>query len=95
MNIEKKRKKEIKLIQTMIELYASHHQDIDAQELIEYSTKRIEKCPMMKSKTFCSQCKIHCYEKHMQDKIKKVMRYSGIRMLWTHPILVIRHALKI
>ena len=50
---------------------------------------------MMKEKTFCSQCRIHCYEKTMQKQIKQVMRYSGPRMIFYHPLLALRHALKI
>ena len=92
MNLEKKRKKEIEIVTFMIQLYCRHHHDIDEKELVDYATKRIEKCPMMKEKTFCSQCPIHCYEKKMQEKIKRVMRYSGMRMLIYHPILTIQHA---
>ena len=95
MNLQAKRQKEIKIVISMIQLYCRHHDDIDEQELIQSATSRIEKCPMMKDKTFCSRCKIHCYEKKMQEKIKKVMRYSGPRMIFHHPLLTIRHALHI
>jgi hypothetical protein len=27
----------------------------------------------------------------MREKVKKVMRYSGPRMLWHHPILAVHH----
>lgn len=94
MDIQEKRKKEIDIITLMIHLYCSYHSDIDEQELITYASKRIEKCPRIKEKTFCSQCPIHCYEKKMQEKIKKVMRYSGPRMIFHHPILAIKHAVK-
>ena len=72
-----------------------HHDDIDEKTLVNYAFKLIEKCPMMKDKTFCSKCHIHCYEKNMQKQIKKVMRYSGPRMIFYHPLLALRHALKI
>ena len=62
---------------------------------VVYAMDKINKCPMMKTKTFCSQCKIHCYQKEKQQQIKKVMRYSGPRMIFYHPILAIKHALKI
>ena len=88
MNIEKKRQREMKVVALMIH-------DIDEKTLVNYALKRIEKCPMMKDKTFCSQCHIHCYEKNMQKQIKKVMRYSGPRMIFYHPLLALRHALKI
>lgn len=94
MNIEKKRQREKDIVSLMIQLYCRHHDDIDENELKNYALQRIEKCPMMASKTFCSQCHIHCYRKEEQEKIKKVMRYSGPRMIFYHPILAIRHALK-
>jgi len=91
MDIEKKRQKEIQIVSLMIHLYCLHHDDIDEKELKDYATLRIQKCPMMETKTFCSRCPIHCYQKQMQEKIKKVMRYSGPRMLFYHPILLIKH----
>ena len=55
MDIEKKRQKEIEIVSLMIHLYCRYHDDIDEQELIGYAAGRIEKCPMMQKKTFCSQ----------------------------------------
>lgn len=95
MNIEKKRQREKEVVSLMIHLYCSSHDDICEQELKNYALMRIEKCPMMEKKTFCSRCSIHCYEKEKQRQIKKVMRYSGPRMIFYHPILAIKHALKI
>ena len=51
----------------------------------------IEKRPFMETKTFCSQCKVHCYKKDKREQIRKVMRFSGPRMLVYHPIMAIRH----
>jgi len=34
---------------------------------------------------------VHCFKPVMRDKIKAVMRYSGPRMLRTHPILAMNH----
>ena len=45
----------------------------------------------METKTFCSKCKVHCYKPDMQKKIKEVMRFSGPRMLFYHPVLALRH----
>lgn len=95
MDIEKKRQREIEIVTFMIHLYCRHHDDIDEKRLVEYATQRIQKCPMMKDKTFCSQCRIHCYEKTMQEQIKMVMRYSGPRMIFYHPVMALRHVLKI
>ncbi|MGA3290750.1 MAG: nitrous oxide-stimulated promoter family protein [Candidatus Bathyarchaeia archaeon] len=43
-------------------------------------------------KSTCGKCLIHCYRPDMKEKVKKVMRYSGPRMLLSHPNLALRHA---
>lgn len=47
---------------------------------------------MMEHKTFCSRCPVHCYREQMREKIRAVMRFSGPRMLFHHPLAVVRHA---
>ncbi|WP_289182969.1 nitrous oxide-stimulated promoter family protein [uncultured Dubosiella sp.] len=89
---DQKRKDEIRLVSEMIRLYYKHHEG-DGQALIDYATLRINKCPFMETKTFCSACKVHCYRKEEREQIRAVMRYAGPRMLLRHPVLVIRHLL--
>ena len=96
MDIEKKRKKEQMVVEEMIRLYCkgNHHaSDLcpECSELAEYAKQRSEKCPFMKEKTFCANCKVHCYKKEMREKIRKVMRYSGPRMIIYHPVLAMWH----
>ena len=59
--------------------------------LLAYTEERLEKCPFQEGKTTCAKCPVHCFKPVMRDKIKAVMRYSGPRMLRTHPILAMRH----
>jgi hypothetical protein len=94
MNINQKREKEIKIVSLMIHIYCKKHNDIDEKRLIEYATMRIQNCPRIETKTFCSQCHIHCYKKDRQQEIRKVMKYSGPRMIFYHPILAIKHLLE-
>ena len=54
----------------------------------------MDSCPFMETKTFCSKCQVHCYKKDMREKIKEVMRFSGPRMLFHHPIIAIRHLIE-
>ena len=61
------------------------------KELAEYAEFRLEKCPFKKNKGFCSFCKIHCYKLEYRAEMKAVMRYSGPRMLFTHPIFALSH----
>lgn len=99
VDIEKKKEQEKMLLKQMIEIYCrkKHNcKDVlcdECQELLNYANSKIEKCPFMETKTFCSNCKVHCYEKDMREKIKMVMRFSGPRIIFHYPILVIKHAI--
>ncbi len=91
-----RKEQEMHTVYEMIHLYCrkTHHskklcRQCDA--LYRYAKERIEKCPRMESKTFCSQCEIHCYKPEMREQIRKVMRFSGPRMLFVHPWMAIRH----
>ncbi len=48
----------------------------------------------METKTFCSSCKVHCYNREMANKIKEVMRYSGPRMLIYNPKAAVSHMIE-
>ena len=101
MDIEKKRKKEQRVVEEMIRLYCrKNHAEYDrrtgrmcpaCRELSGYAALRSEKCPFMEKKTFCSNCKVHCYQPAMRERIRQVMRFSGPRMLLYHPVLAICH----
>lgn len=95
--LEKKRENELKVVGLIIDLYCHHHHKTkkerceNCEQLYQYAKKRIELCPFMETKTFCSNCKVHCYQKEYRSEIRKVMRYSGPRMLMYHPVLAIKH----
>lgn len=100
LDLKDKRNKEKQIVKVMIELYCKANCDAknnqyalcnDCLNLLYYANKKIDKCPFMKNKTFCSKCKIHCYDKVNREKIKNVMKYSGPRMLFYNPVLVIKH----
>lgn len=63
----------------------------DCRALLDYANMRTDKCPFMAEKTFCSACKVHCYSKEMQERVRCVMRYAGPRMLFVHPVMAVRH----
>lgn len=90
--------KEKKLIPVMIRKYchAKHHtrgKEIcpRCQELTDYALFRLERCPFKVHKKFCSFCKIHCYKPEMRNQIKEVMRWSGPRMIFVHPLYAFLH----
>lgn len=88
--LEKKRQYEKDLVGKMIGIYCrgNHHTKTlckECETLKNYAFCKIDRCPFMETKTFCSACKVHCYEKKMREKIRVVMRYSGKRMLFSYP----------
>lgn len=89
---------ERKVVNLMIDLYYKKKYkgklENEHLELKTYVNLRLNKCPFGDNKTFCSNCKIHCYNKEMQQKIKEVMRYSGPRMLMYHPVVAIKHLIE-
>ncbi len=99
-NIQKKREREKKMVSLMIGLYCrkNHHGKgglcEECKQLNEYACLRSDKCPFMETKTFCSNCRVHCYQPDMREKIKAVMRFSGPRMIFSHPIMAIRHLIE-
>ena len=98
--VEKKREREKEIVGLMIKLYCrkNHGEKSslcpECEELLAYANLRSEKCPFMETKTFCSNCKVHCYQPQMREKIRAVMRFSGPRMMFHHPILAISHVLE-
>lgn len=93
-----KRAQEKRIVAQMIRLFCKkkHRQaDLcpDCREVLSYSMDRSDHCPFMKSKTFCSSCKVHCYRSEMRGKIRDIMRFSGPRMLLYHPVLAMSHML--
>ena len=48
----------------------------------------------MEMKTFCANCRVHCYKPEMRGKIREVMRYSGPRMMLHHPVMAARHVIE-
>ena len=63
----------------------------DCAKLMAYAQKRLEKCPYGANKPTCANCPIHCYKPGQKQQMRLVMKYSGPRMLLSHPILALRH----
>ena len=100
MNTEDKREREKRVVCEMIALYCRKNHGGkelcgECHELAEYACARSDKCPFMANKTFCSNCKVHCYKPEMREKIRKVMRFSGPRMIFHHPITAVRHIIEV
>ena len=63
----------------------------ECEALATYARQRSDRCPFMEEKTFCSNCRVHCYTPEMREKIREVMRFSGPRMMFHRPVMAIRH----
>ncbi|MCA1293333.1 nitrous oxide-stimulated promoter family protein [Paenibacillus sp. alder61] len=63
----------------------------ECEDLLTYALKRLTYCRFGENKTTCAACPVHCYAPEPREAIRKVMRYAGPRMLWTHPVLTVRH----
>ncbi len=100
MTPDLKREREKATVSHMIVLYCKkqhgHKKGLcpHCSALDAYARQRSDKCPFMEHKTFCSNCKRHCYQPEMRAAIQSVMRFSGPRMLFVHPIMAIRHIIE-
>src|SRR4030042_1852345 len=88
--------REMKTVAVMMSLYCkAHHRKgglcADCAGLRDYALKRLDKCPFGEGKTTCAKCPVHCYRPDMREKIRTVMRYSGPRMIYRHPLMAVRH----
>lgn len=93
-----KREKEKKTVRLMIGLYCrGNHKPMngmlcdECQKLADYAEERADHCVHMEDKTFCSSCRSHCYKPEMRERIRCVMRYSGPRMIYHHPVMAVSH----
>ena len=99
MDIQTKREREKQLVSRMITVYCKKNHGgkglcPDCAALAAYARQRSDRCPFMETKTFCSNCKVHCYKPEMREKIRKVMIFSGPRMIFYHPVVAVRHVIE-
>jgi hypothetical protein len=93
----KRSERENRTVKAMIGMYCQGHHGGHAglceecQALYAYAVQRTAKCVFGEEKPACGQCPIHCYRPQMKEKIGKIMRYAGPKMIYRHPILALRH----
>ncbi|UOO38355.1 nitrous oxide-stimulated promoter family protein [Oscillospiraceae bacterium CM] len=83
-------------LRIMISLYCRgqrHGEPLCAhcRDLLDYAAKRLEACRYGNAKPACSKCTAHCYKPVMRENIRKVMRYSGPRMIIHFPLRALKH----
>jgi hypothetical protein len=88
--------RETKTVVAMINMYCKDNHGTrelcnECSELQDYAIKRLNDCPFQEGKTTCTRCPVHCYKSAMRERIRTVMRYSGPRMVYKHPVLALFH----
>jgi hypothetical protein len=88
---------EFKTVSAMIALYCKkQHGTVlglcqECTALKDYAETKLDRCVFGQQKPTCNHCPVHCYKPEPKEKMRLVMRFSGPRMLFKHPLLAIRH----
>jgi flavodoxin len=92
-------RREKKTIDRMVHVYCKGNHKTkgnqlctECSEFLAYAFLRLDKCPFQEEKSTCGKCLVHCYQPQMREKAKKIMRYSGPRLLLRAPGLALHHA---
>lgn len=92
-----RQKWEMHTVYCMLYLYCRAHHKMgeglceECNELNDYARKQIRYCIFQNKKPVCANCAIHCYGKNKREAIKKIMAWSGPRMLKKYPLLAIQY----
>ena len=90
---------QVKTVRIMIDMYCrAHHEGphpcAECRELADYAEQRTRRCPRGEQKGNCDSCTIRGYKPEMREKVRAAMRWAGPRMLFTHPVMAVRHLVK-
>lgn len=68
----------------------------DCSSLLEYTQNKIKNCPYLPDKPACNKCKTRCFKSdaEMRIKIRKVMSFSGPKMILYHPLVTFKYAVE-
>jgi hypothetical protein len=89
--------RETKTIEKMVLIFCRKYHAMqgtlcnECDELLRYASARLEKCPFQEGKTTCAKCPVHCYKPDMRERVRKVMRFSGPRIVYRHPLMALFH----
>jgi len=95
-----RRARELRTIEAMVRMYCRGHAHADGKALcaecnalLDYATRRLERCVFGDAKPTCANCLVHCYSGEMREHVRVVMKWAGPRMTLRHPILSLYHVL--
>ena len=93
-------REEAETIRVMTGEYCAHFHGTDGKnlcpacrEFLAYALKRLACCPYGGEKPVCGKCKIHCYKPAERETARRIMRWAGPRLMWTHPKMAFIHLL--
>ena len=79
--------RELATLRRFVEVYChAHHGSngcglcIECGDLLEYAQKRLGKCPY-DPKPKCKDCTTHCFKPEYRERIRDVMRFSGMHFV--------------
>jgi len=93
-------KREKNIVRWMIGLYCTKkHKNRktlceECHQLLKYARSRLDSCPYGEEKNSCRRCATPCYAPEKRAAIKRVMGYSGPRMLYCKPYEWMIHLFK-
>ncbi|MGD8346670.1 MAG: nitrous oxide-stimulated promoter family protein [Lysobacterales bacterium] len=94
-------KREHDTLECMTRIYCAQHHAVageaslcpDCRQLVDYAFQRLLRCPFGAEKPTCANCPVHCYKPARREEVRKIMRFSGPRMSWRHPVKAFLHVL--
>ena len=84
----KSKEKEFETLTRFVEVYCAHHHApaegegvcAECAELLAYARARLDKCPY-DPKPKCKDCTTHCYRPKYREKVREVMKFSGMHFV--------------
>ncbi len=83
-----KNQRDIEVLERFVQVYCrAHHAPSgddglcdECRELVGYGKRRLERCPH-DPKPKCKHCTTHCYAPKYRERVKQIMRYSGMHFV--------------
>ena len=90
---------EKRVVELMIRLYCRRFEGNKqvcqaCSELLTYAEERLDRCKFGNEKPTCKKCSVHCYKPDMRERVRKVMRWAGPRMIFYYPLEAIKHLIR-
>ena len=88
--------REWRTMSAMVRIYCRDRHQSDGlcgecEAFLRYANERLERCRFGMEKPTCARCPVHCYQRERREQARVIMRHSGPRMMWEHPVMSLRH----